>query len=57
MPSGPRPRGRWAVSRRGELDNQPNGLDPIGILSMSSKHSLILNPMAAETVRETLKEI
>ena len=27
MPSGPRPRGRWAVSRQGELDSQPDGLD------------------------------
>ena len=32
-PSNPRPRGRWAVSRRGELDRQPDGLATVRILS------------------------
>ena len=44
MPSGPRPRGRRAVSRRGELDSQPDGLDhglnPIKSSNLSSKLNL-----------------
>ena len=42
--SGPRPRGRKAVSRRGELDGQPDGLDHDCNPIKSSKHSPILNP-------------
>ena len=38
-PFGPRPRGRWAVSCRGELDNQPDGLDHGLNLVKSSIHS------------------
>ena len=57
-PFGPRPRGRWALSCRGELDDQLDGLDHgLNPIDSSNHLSGTKSRRQWKQARKTLKEI